>query len=87
MILLDTNVISELMKPRPEPAVSLWLKGMPREECWTSSIVVAELLSGIESMPSGRKQRALREAIDGMNAEYFSGQIFSLELKSYLRNR
>jgi predicted nucleic acid-binding protein len=85
MILLDTNVVSELMRLRPEPTVSLWLKGIPREECWTSSVVVAELLSGIESMPSGRKQRALREAIDGMIAEDFSGQILSFDLDSARR--
>jgi predicted nucleic acid-binding protein len=85
MILLDTNVISELMKPRPEPAVSRWLEGIPRDECWTSSVVVAELLSGIESMPSGRRQRALREAVEGMIAEDFSGRIFSFDLDSARR--
>jgi predicted nucleic acid-binding protein len=85
MILLDTNVISELMRPRPEPAVSRWLMAMPREECWTTSVVIAELLSGIESMPPGRKQRALREAIEGMIAEDFRGQIFSFDLDSARR--
>src|SRR5258707_3623451 len=85
MILLDTNVISELMRLRPEPAVSRWFKGIAREECWTSSVVIAELLSGIESTPSGRKQRALREAIESMIAEDFSGRIFSFDLDSARR--
>ena len=85
MILLDTNVISELMRPRPEPAVSRWLMAISREECWTSSVVIAELLSGVESMPSGRRQRALREAIEGMIAEDFLGQIFTFDLESARR--
>jgi predicted nucleic acid-binding protein len=85
MILFDTNVISELMRLRPEPAVLRWLKAVPREECWTSSVVIAELLSGIESMPSGGKQGALRLAIEGMIAEDLLGQIFNFDLDSARR--
>jgi len=45
MILLDTNVISEMMRPRPDPAVAAWIQPLPRREFWTSTVVVAELLS------------------------------------------
>ena len=80
MILLDTNVISEMMRERPEPAVSAWLDRQPAEELWTASVVLAELLSGIEMMPDGRKQKALREAVEGMIAEDFLGQILDFDL-------
>ena len=82
MILLDTNVVSEIMRPRPEPLVSSWLDEQPEEELWTASIVIAELLSGVDLMPNGRKQRALREAIEGMVAEDFRGQILKFDVQA-----
>lgn len=82
MILLDTNVISEMMRVRPDDAVSNWLRAHPRKEFWTSSVVIAELLSGIEFMAAGRKQRALREAIEGLIAEDFRGQILKFDVFS-----
>jgi predicted nucleic acid-binding protein len=80
MILLDTNVISEMMRERPEPAVSAWLDKQPEEELWTASVVLAELLSGIDLMPAGRKQRVLRNAVEGMIAEDFRGRILNFDL-------
>ncbi len=80
MILLDTNVISEALRERPDPAVSAWLDEQPEEELWTTSVVIAELLSGIELMPSGRKQRTLREAVEEMIVEDFRGQILTFNL-------
>ena len=80
MILLDTNVISEVMRPRPDLAVVAWFQSRPRKEFWTSTVVVAELLSGIDLMPAGRKQRELRDAVEGMLREDFRGQILSFDL-------
>ena len=80
MILLDTNVISETLRERPDPVVSAWLDEHPDEEMWTASVVIAELLSGIELMPSGRKQRVLREAVENMIVEDFRGQILTFNL-------
>jgi toxin FitB len=80
MILLDTNVISEALRERPNPAVSAWLDEQPEEELWTTSVVIAELLSGIELMPSGRKQRTLHKAVEDMIVEDFRGQILAFNL-------
>lgn len=80
MILLDTNVISETMKERPDPGVRAWLREHPRAEVWTASIVFAELLARIESMPAGRRQRSLREAVEEMIVEDFRGQILTFNL-------
>jgi len=80
MILLDTNVISEMMRPKPAPVVSKWLDQNPEEDLWTASVVLAELLSGIDLMPVGRKQSALRESIESMITEDFRGQILKFDL-------
>src|ERR1039457_7123477 len=80
MILLDTNVVSETMRERPDQRVRAWLRALPRTDVWTASVVIAELLSGIELMPSGRKQRALREAVEDMITEDFRGQILTFNL-------
>jgi hypothetical protein len=80
MILLDTNVISEVMRPRPDPRVAAWIQSLPRKEFWTSSLVVAELLSGIDLMPQGRRQKGLREAFEAMLTEDFHGQVLSFDL-------
>jgi toxin FitB len=82
MIVLDTNVLSEVMRERPEPSVSAWFRASPRTELWTSSIVIAELVSGIDRMPTGRKQRVLREAVEGMIAGDFRGQILRFDVPS-----
>src|SRR5277367_2676403 len=80
MILLDTNVISETMREQPNPTVRAWLRALPRSEVWTSSVVIAELLFGIELMPSGRKRRFLIEAVEEMIVEDFRGQILTFNL-------
>jgi predicted nucleic acid-binding protein len=80
MILLDTNVISEMMRLRPEPAVVSWLDKQPEEDLWTASVVLAELLSGIDLMPSGRKQKILRQAVEGMIAEDFREQVLKFDV-------
>jgi hypothetical protein len=85
MTVLDTNVISEMMLPRPEPKVSAWLDQQPEENLWTTSIVIAELVSGIDRMPAGRKQTALREAVEGMIAGDFRGQILRFDMPSARR--
>lgn len=80
MILLDTNVISELLRDKPDPGVLTWLRAFPRSEFWTTSIVIAELLSGIELMPAGRRLATLRQAIEEMIVEDFRGQILTFNL-------
>jgi toxin FitB len=82
MILLDTNVVSEGMRPHPDTALETWLQRQSRSEIWMPSVVAAEMLAGVESLPSGRKQQALREAVDAMITEDFRGQIVGFDLKA-----
>lgn len=80
MILLDTNVISESMRQRPSPTVTAWLDAHRKEELWTTSVVVAELLAGIESMPLGHRQKSLRETVEKLIVGVFRGQILPFNL-------
>lgn len=68
MIVLDTNVISEAMKPEPNPSVRAWLNEQATETLYLCSVTVAELLFGIAALPSGRRKQLLTQALDGMLA-------------------
>ncbi len=60
MIILDTNVVSEMMRPKPEATVLKWLAIQPAEDTHMTAITMAEILFGIELLPSGKRREALR---------------------------
>jgi predicted nucleic acid-binding protein len=62
MIVLDTNVLSELMKDAPDEAVWRWLSSDPDKELCATAITAAEIHNGIEQMPLGRRRAQVREA-------------------------
>jgi toxin FitB len=64
MIVLDTNVVSELMKESPNATVWQWLHSNLGEDLYTTAITVAEIHNGIERMPSGRRRKQVRAAAD-----------------------
>jgi predicted nucleic acid-binding protein len=66
MIVLDTNVVSEAMKPEPHPAVRTWLNAQAIETLYLSSVTVAELLFGIGSLPVGKRKDMLAQTLDGL---------------------
>lgn len=66
MIVLDTNVVSEAMKPEPHPAVRAWLNNQASETLYLSSVTVAELLFGIGALPTGRRKGMLVQTLDGL---------------------
>lgn len=78
MILLDTNVVSEAMKPEPDPAVRDWLDAQAAETLYLSSITVAELLFGIGALPKGRRQDRLTAALGGV-LELFADKILPFD--------
>jgi hypothetical protein len=80
MILFDTNVVSEVLRPNPEPMVLFWLRSVPRRDIWTCSIVLAELYSGVDLMPAGKRQRFLRETMEQLVPELFRSQILLFDL-------
>ena len=68
MILLDTNIISEAMKPAPERAVRDWLDAQAAETLFLSSVTIAELSFGIAALPKGRRKDNLSAALAGLLA-------------------
>jgi predicted nucleic acid-binding protein len=68
MILLDTNVISEAMKPAPHPPVLVWLNDQAAETLYLSSVTLAEMLFGIAALPDGKRKEKLTDALDGLTA-------------------
>ena len=63
MILLDTNVVSEAMKPEPDPAVRRWLDEQAAETLYLSSVTIAELMFGVGSLPKGKRKEKLAAAL------------------------
>lgn len=66
MIVLDTNVVSEAMKPEPNPEVRAWLNDQAAETLYLSSVTLAELLFGIAALPAGKRKDMLAQALDGL---------------------
>lgn len=66
MIVLDTKVVSEAMKPEPHPAVRAWLNDQAAETLYLSSVTLAELLFGIGALPAGKRKDMLALALDGL---------------------
>ena len=75
MIILDTNVLSELMRPKPSPQVAAWVAKQPAAELFTTSITEAEIFYGIELLPKSKRREGLLAAAEAMFAEDFGGRI------------
>jgi predicted nucleic acid-binding protein len=75
MILLDTNVLSELMKPKPVERVVRWIAAQPATSLYTTSITQAEILHGIMLLPSGKRRSAFESAAEAMFKEDFGGRV------------
>lgn len=79
MIVLDTNVLSELMRPRPSAQVVAWVALQPAGELFTTSITEAEIFYGIELLAKGKRRDSLLAAAEGMFTEDFAGRILGFE--------
>lgn len=70
MIVVDTNVTSELMRPSPSPSVVAWIRGRPAAQLYTTSITVAEVLYGIARLPASRRKERLGRVAIAVFAEF-----------------
>lgn len=74
-VLLDTNVLSELLRAAPHPAVVAWVAAQPVESVFVSCITEAEMRLGARLLPTGKRRQALERAVAAMFAEDFAGRI------------
>jgi len=79
MIVLDTNVVSELMGAAPAAAVLQWISRRSAANLYTTSITQAEILNGVLALPAGRRRRNIEAAADAMFKEEFSGRILAFD--------
>jgi toxin FitB len=79
MIILDTNVVSELMRPTPSPAIPKSLSSYSAEELHTTSITLAEILYGIEVLPAGKRKRDLLAGAERLFQFVLEGRILSFD--------
>lgn len=78
MILVDTNVISEFMRPEPNKNVYDYFFKWDSHQVFVSSVTVAEIYQGIETLPSGKKKNLFKSLAD-QNFDYFAGRVISFE--------
>jgi predicted nucleic acid-binding protein len=69
MIILDSNVVSELMRPRPEERVIAWLDRQAGSSIWTTSVSVLEIRFGLEIMPAGKRRDVYARGFEGLLEE------------------
>ena len=79
MIILDTNVLSEQIKPSPSHSVMTWAARVPSSELFTTTITEAEMLIGLELMPAGRRRNLLAEQIAQVFLRDFEDRILSFD--------
>jgi len=79
MIILDTNVLSELIKAHPAPQVERWLDAKPPASLFTTTVTQAEMLYGVAILPVGRRRDLLEHAVKSMFAEDFRGRVLPFD--------
>lgn len=79
MIILDTNVVSEIMRSQPDERVPRWLDSQPRTSIWLTSITVFEIRFGLETMPAGKRRTALTRSFERWLDEVVQRRIASYD--------
>ena len=79
MIILDTNVISEPLKPRADQAVIRWLDAQDPETLYLTAVNLAEVLIGIALLPAGKRKRGMELAARSLQMKLFAGRFLSFD--------
>ena len=79
MILLDTNVISELVRPAPDPAVLAYVRALAPETAFTAAVCEAEITYGLARLPAGRRREDLATRITALFASGFQNQVLPFD--------
>jgi hypothetical protein len=82
VILLDTNVLSELMRPKPDPNVVRWLDAWLEWDVWISAVTVAEIRLGISLLSAGKRKKLLQDLAEQMFQEDFPGRCLPFDCEA-----
>ena len=80
MILLDTNVVSEPLRPAPDARVIEWIDAQPLETLFLSAITVAELRAGLALLPAGKRRTSLQQNLEKRVLPLFAGRVLPFDL-------
>ena len=80
MILLDTNVVSEPLRPRPEARVIEWIDAQALETLYLSAVTVAELRAGVALLPPGKRRDALHDSLEKRVLPLFLGRVVPFDM-------
>jgi predicted nucleic acid-binding protein len=79
MIILDSNVVSALMRLEPDPPVVAWLDLQPRASLWTTAVTILEIRHGLAIMPAGRRRNLRLAAFDRVIADDMENRILPFD--------
>ena len=79
MILLDTNVVSEMMKSAPAKTVADWLNNRDAATLFVSVVTIAEVTYGLRALPDGRRRQGLEAMFEGLIADAFEGRVLAFD--------
>jgi len=79
MIIVDTNVISEVLRPKPSERVAAWLDAQRPSDIFLTTVSQAEMLLGIELLPRGRRRASLESAINAIFDADFRERVFPFD--------
>lgn len=79
MIIVDTNIVSEAMKPSPTRAVVTWLNEQETSSLFLTTVTIAEVRYGLRVLPQGKRRRALKDGFERILTEAFEGRILSFD--------
>lgn len=80
MILLDTNVVSEPLRPAPDAGVIEWIDAQPLETLFLSAITVAEMRAGVAMLPAGKRRSGLLTSLEKRVLPLFAGRVLPFDL-------
>lgn len=82
MIVLDTNVVSELARPRPAPEVIEWVDAQDSATLVITAVTAAEIRAGVALLPTGRRRRQIAERMEALITETFAGYVLAFDVES-----
>jgi hypothetical protein len=82
MFILDTNVLSELLKLEPEPSVLAWLESQPRSQVFTTAITEAEIAYGVALLPKSLHRQKLQDAAQAIFDEEFADKVLPFDSRA-----